>query len=242
MPWVRIPFHPYHFFIMYTSEIIIISYFFFFLFSIGAIISSFIAVTTNSSIYSVFYLILVFFNSAGLLIMLGAEFLAMLFLVVYLGAIAILFLFVVMMLNIKINKIQNKLILSAQIFFISIFFLFIYINVPHDSFVNLSHILSFNNLEKLEFFFIKYAKFLNILFYPSIYLPWKYNSSDFLTNAHQFYILYTQYSYYFLICALILLISLIGAIVLTLHKKFNIKKQDLNKQINRDFMSAVKTI
>nr|AIU44677.1 NADH dehydrogenase subunit 6 [Cyanophora paradoxa] len=223
---------------MYTSELIIVSYFFFLLFSAGAIISSFIAVTTSNSIYSVFSLIVVFFNAAGLLIILGAEFLAMLFLVVYLGAIAILFLFVVMMLNIKINKIQNRLILSAQIFFISIFFFFIYINVPHDSFINLSNILSFNTFEKLSFFLNNYALLLNNVFYNSNFS----NSSDFLTNAHQFYILYTQYSYYFLICALILLVSLIGAIVLTLHKKFNFKKQDLNKQINRNFKEAVKIL
>nr|YP_006280828.1 NADH dehydrogenase subunit 6 [Cyanophora paradoxa]ADW79182.1 NADH dehydrogenase subunit 6 [Cyanophora paradoxa] len=220
---------------MYTPELIISSYLFFFLFSLGAIISSFIAITTNSSIYSVFYLILVFFNAAGLLIMLGAEFLAMLFLVVYLGAIAILFLFVIMMLNIKINQFKNKIILGAQVFFITLLFSLIYINIPHNSFINLSEILTFNDSEKLILFLNNYSIQLNNLFY-------NINSFNYITNSHQFFIVYTQYAYYFLLSALILLVSLIGAIVLTLHKKINVKKQDLNKQINRNFQTTIKTV
>jgi NADH-quinone oxidoreductase subunit J len=73
------------------------------------LISAFLVVTSKNPIHSVFFLVFLFFNTAGLLILLGVEFLAMLFLIVYVGAVAVLFLFVMMMLNIKISESSNSI-------------------------------------------------------------------------------------------------------------------------------------
>ena len=80
----------------------------FYLFSTFALISGMMVIQSRNPVYSVLFLILVFFNVAGLLILLGLDFFALIFLVVYVGAIAVLFLFVVMMLNIKLAEIDEK--------------------------------------------------------------------------------------------------------------------------------------
>ena len=98
------------------------------------LISAFLVVTSKNPIHSVFFLVFLFFNTAGLLILLGVEFLAMLFLIVYVGAVAVLFLFVMMMLNIKISESSNSIYRYLPIgLFLSILFLFeIFIIVEGD--------------------------------------------------------------------------------------------------------------
>ena len=99
--------------------------FLFYLFSILALLSAFCTVTSKNPIHSVLFLVFVFFNTAGLLILLGVEFLAMLFLIVYVGAVAVLFLFVMMMLNVKISESSSAIYRYLPIgLFLSILFLF----------------------------------------------------------------------------------------------------------------------
>ena len=99
--------------------------FLFYLFSILALFSAFFTVTSKNPIHSVLFLVFVFFNTAGLLILLGVEFLAMLFLIVYVGAVAVLFLFVMMMLNVKISESSRSIYRYLPIgLFLSILFLF----------------------------------------------------------------------------------------------------------------------
>ncbi len=224
--------------------------------SIGVIIS-------QNAIHSVIFLILVFINTTGLLLLFKIELLAMMFIIIYIGAIAVLFLFVVMMLNIKINQIDiyiNKSLLfqninnSKYINFIlqnpiknliikliktpiiisSIIFILITLII--------SLILNYNNFNLIE---LKQENIIN-----QIHLIW--NNQDILykswlllaiptTNIQTLgYLIYTYYFYYFIIASLILLISMIGAIVLTMYKRKNaFKKQLIYKQINRSFESAI---
>jgi len=97
---------------------------FFLLFSSLSIIFSFFVIISRNPVHSILSLILVFFNAASLLIILGAEFLAMLFVIVYVGAVAVLFLFVIMMLNIKVTSLTASIYryLPISIIFGSIFF------------------------------------------------------------------------------------------------------------------------
>src|SRR6056300_337528 len=99
--------------------------FLFYMFSVLALLSAFCTVTSKNPIHSVLFLVFVFFNTAGLLILLGVEFLAMLFLIVYVGAVAVLFLFVMMMLNVKISESKSSIYRYLPIgLFLSILFLF----------------------------------------------------------------------------------------------------------------------
>ena len=104
---------------------------FFFLFSSLSIIFSFFVIISKNPVHSILSLILVFFNAASLLILLGAEFLAMLFIIVYVGAVAVLFLFVIMMLNVKVTNLTASIyrylpisIIFGSIFFFEFFMLF----------------------------------------------------------------------------------------------------------------------
>ena len=117
--------------------------FLFYLFAILALLSAFCTVTSKNPIHSVLFLVFVFFNTAGLLIILGAEFLAMLFLIVYVGAVAVLFLFVMMMLNVKISESTTSIFRYLPIgLFLSIIFLFeIFLIVEGD----------LNSVDSIEF-------------------------------------------------------------------------------------------
>jgi NADH-quinone oxidoreductase subunit J len=166
-------------------------------------------------------LILVFFNAASLLIILGAEFLAMLFVIVYVGAVAVLFLFVIMMLNIKVTSLTASIyrylpisIIFGSIFFFEFFMLF-YTDLAS---VNVSNLYLFAN------------NFVN---------DWNsslVSTSNILVLGRR---LYTYYSYLFIVSGVILLVSMIGAISLTLHRRNDVKKQFIYKQIDRDFTSSI---
>ena len=79
----------------------------FYMFAVIAVVASFVVITARNPVHSVLFLILVFFNSAGLFVLLGAEFLAMILVVVYVGAVAVLFMFVVMMLDVSISEVRE---------------------------------------------------------------------------------------------------------------------------------------
>jgi NADH-quinone oxidoreductase subunit J len=189
---------------------------FFYFFSIIAIFSAIMVVASKNTVYSVFYLILDFISISCLFIMIGAEFLGMIMLIVYVGAVAVLFLFVVMMLNVSgtIDE-QFKRKFSYS----------------HISLGSLISLIIF-----LELIIVvggwKYKP--NIVETSSIRID-----KDF-TNTHAIgNIIYTDYIHLFQLAGLILLVSMIGAIVLTYRKREGIKKQSYLKQISREKKEAV---
>jgi NADH-quinone oxidoreductase subunit J len=192
-----------------------------------SIIFSFFVIVSKNPVHSILSLILVFFNAAGLLIILGAEFLAMLFIIVYVGAVAVLFLFVIMMLNIKVANLTISMyrylpisLLFGFVFFSELYLIF-YVDLVSIDAYNMSVLL--NN----EGYHINY---LNI---------WQSHVSFFNNVVVLGNLLYTYYSYLFIMSGIILLVSMIGAISLTLHRRNDIKRQYIYKQIQRDFDSAV---
>ena len=189
---------------------------FFYFFSIIAIFSAIMVVASKNTVYSVFYLILDFISISCLFIMIGAEFLGMIMLIVYVGAVAVLFLFVVMMLNVsgtKDKQFKRK------------------VSYSHISFGSLISLIIF-----LELIIVvggwKYKP--NIVEVSSIIID-----KDF-TNTHAIgNVIYTDYIHLFQLAGLILLVSMIGAIVLTYRKREGIKKQSYFKQISREKKEAV---
>jgi len=200
---------------------------FFYLFATLAIIFAFFVIISKNPIHSILSLILVFFNAASLLILLGAEFLAMLFVIVYVGAVAVLFLFVIMMLNIKAANLSISMYryLPISLLFGSVFFSELFIMFYFDlASVNSYKLNSVSNFD-----------FLN-----QIYLIFLQDSIYFFSNVVVLgQLLYTYFSYPFILSGVILLVSMIGAISLTLHRRNDIKRQYIYKQIQRDFRSAI---
>ena len=187
---------------------------FFYFFSIIAIFSSLMVITSRSTVNSVFFLILDFISVGGLFIMVGAEFLGMIILIVYVGAVAVLFLFVVMMLNVSEQK-QSWFIGKKST------------HLPTGLIVSV-------------------LIFLELLVVVG---GWKYkdnlmssstlNVSN-ISNTHQLgLVMYTEYILYFQIAGIILLLSMIGAILLTFRERPGVKKQSYLKQISRNPSSSV---
>lgn len=191
----------------------------FYLFSALIIISALLVISATNPIHSVLFLIVVFCNAAALLILLEVEFLSMIFLVVYVGAIAVLFLFVVMMLNIKLTEFNQNLLIYLPIgmiiAFIFVFEIFLIIDT------DLVPLFSYNFADQLQ------------------YINWvtKINTSTNIGRLGE--VIYTDYFYLLLVAGMILLVAMIGAIVLTLYRDYNIKRQDIYKQISRDFNKTI---
>ena len=179
--------------------------FLFFIVSIIIITSSLLVILSRNPIHSVLFLILVFFNTSILFLFSNAEFLAMVVLIVYIGAVAVLFLFVIMMLDINITKLRqtflNYLPIGLFVGFIILLELFYVVSQSKLNFVQTSSID--NNI-----------------------------SSQILDNTKIIgNILYTDYFLLFQISGIILLVAMIGAIFLTIRKREGIKKQNIYKQI-----------
>lgn len=174
---------------------------FFYLFSFMAIISSFLVVTVRNPIYSVFSLIFAFVNAAGLFLLLGAEFVAMITLVVYVGAVIVFFLFIIMMLDIDIEVAEPR----KKRGFLGSFFIGI---LAAELIVCASNFMVFSAEGELS------------------RLVFKGNNVENIGK-----VLYTQYAYPLEISGFILLLSMIGAIVLMLRHRRDIKRQDISKQL-----------
>ena len=175
-------------------------------------------ISARNPVHSVLFLILVFCNAAGLLILLEAEFLALLFIVVYVGAIAVLFLFVVMMLNVKISEVQDEVLQYLPIGgLIGIVFLLEIFLIIEGDFVSL---LNTNNIN------------------PE-YINW-FSNKDSISNIQTLGdVLYTDYVIFFLLAGVILLIAMVGAIVLTMSTRTSLRRQFIYQQVSRDFENAV---
>ena len=189
----------------------------FYFFSIGLVISTFIVVISKHPIFTVIFLAISFIFASFLLFLMECEFLALLFLVIYLGAILILFLFAVMMLESKLTNLFNSQIKYIPIGLIFIFLLLSYFVIN----INLNYITTYN---------------FNYLYF-NIYQNW-YNLIDCCTDV----VIYSQilYSYYvlqFLITGLILLLMLICVVYLTnSYYKHQINNQSVFKQLSKKFL------
>ena len=189
---------------------------FFYIFSIIAVISAIMVTVSKNTVHSVFFLILDFISISCLFIMIGAEFLGMIMLIVYVGAVAVLFLFVVMMLNVAQQKnqwflseessghIPIGLIISTVIFFELIIVIGGWKYKPD--------LLELNNIPV----------------------------SNELSNTHSLgAVLYTDYIHIFQLSGMILLVAMVGAIVLTFRQRSGVKKQSYFKQISRERSEGV---
>ena len=192
---------------------------FFYFFSAIAVFASIMVVTSKNTVYSVFFLILVFVTISILFIMIGAEFLGMIMLIVYVGAVAVLFLFVVMMLNVTEKATESP---------------------KKKSFFNKTSITSLVGL----IIFLELLVVIGGWKYKSDFVSLSGISLNTnVSNTHALgNILYTEYIYLFQIAGIILLMAMIGAITLTFSKKENIKRQSYFNQIQRDKDSAISLV
>jgi len=189
---------------------------FFYFFSSIAVLSAILVTISRNTVYSVFFLISVFVSISILFIMIGAEFLGMIMLIVYVGAVAVLFLFVVMMLNVKEQSIKKP----TRKGFIN--------NISIGSLVGIIILLELLVAVGGWKYKTSFIETSNI----SINLN--------LSNTHAIgQVLYTDYIHLFQISGIILLIAMIGAITLTFKKRENIRRQDYFSQIQREKISAV---
>lgn len=202
--------------------------FLFYLFSSLALLAGIMVIQARNPVHSVLFLILVFFNVAGLLVLLGLDFFAMIFLVVYVGAIAVLFLFVVMMLNIKLAEINEKKLRYLPIGgLLGILFLFeMFLIVDNDLIPLLSNSKATNISSITEVYSLEFTDWSTIL--------------ETVTNINAVgQLIYTYYFFFFLLASLILLVAMIGAIVLTMHKGVHVKRQEVFEQNTREFAKTV---
>jgi NADH-quinone oxidoreductase subunit J len=201
--------------------------FFFFFFSSIVLASSIFVIYSQNTVYSVFFLILVFVNSSGLLLLSEIEFLAFMLIIIYVGAITILFLFVIMMLDIPVQKKKEFsnfgyipiLSLITFIFFVETILMF------SKNFTLYYHMIVSSPLHSYFFFKIDLI-----------------NKLDFITNIETLgQILYTYYSIFFLMAGIILLIALIGAVALTKKeiRKKKLLQNNLFKQVSRNSFIAI---
>jgi len=179
----------------------------FYVFSAVMIASAVMVIAARNPVHSVLFLILAFFNAAALFVLLGAEFLAMILVIIYVGAVAVLFMFVVMMLDVDFAELKRG---SLQYFPISI-------------------VVGGILLAELVFAGLAWR------FAPAAPQALASANPSGLTNTEALgRIIYTDYAYYFQLAGLILLVAMIGAIVLTLRHRAGVRRQSIRIQNARE--------
>jgi NADH-quinone oxidoreductase subunit J len=195
----------------------IVTSLFFYLFAGICVASAFMVIAARNPVHSVLFLILAFVNASGLFVLMGAEFLAMILVVVYVGAVAVLFLFVVMMLDVDFAELRQGFLqylpIGAVVGIVFLIELFMVVgvwaiapNVSQAIASPIPPIASTSNTEALG------------------------------------YVLYTRYVYFFQAAGVVLLVAMIGAIVLTLRHKPAVKRQNIAAQVGRDKASAIEIV
>lgn len=181
---------------------------FFYLFAAVTVAAGFMVIASRNPVHAVLFLILAFVNSAGLFILLGAEFLAMILIVVYVGAVAVLFLFVVMMLDVDFAELRAGFLRY----------------LPFGALIGVILLI------ELAMVFGSWAISPEITARAAAPMP----PPEAVTNTEALgRILYTKYVYFFEAAGIILLIAMIGAIVLTLRHKEGVKRQSIPQQVGR---------
>ena len=192
---------------------------FFYIFSLIAIVSAIMVIVSKNTVHSVFFLILDFISISCLFIMIGAEFLGMIMLIVYVGAVAVLFLFVVMMLNVAQ---QNDELFQTP--------------------TRYSH-LPIGLIISLVIFFELIIVVSGWKYKPDLLSVESINLDQSISNTHSIgNVLYTEYIHLFQLSGMILLVAMIGAIVLTFTKRSGIKRQSYIKQISRERQESVELV
>jgi NADH-quinone oxidoreductase subunit J len=180
----------------------------FYVFAFVVMASAAMVVVSRNPVYSVLFLILAFFNAAALFVLIGAEFIAMILIIVYVGAVAVLFLFVVMMLDINFRELRAG----------TLQYLPIGITVGLVLLVELALVLGT---------WVVSPDLATVAAAPT-------PTPDQVTNTHALGLLiYTHYAYLFQAAGLILLIAMIGAIVLTLRSREGVRRQNISNQVSR---------
>jgi NADH-quinone oxidoreductase subunit J len=190
---------------------------FFYLFAFVAVASAFMVIWAKNPVHSVLFLILTFVNSAGLFLLTGAEFLAMILLVVYVGAVAVLFLFVVMMLDIDFGKLRASALEYA----------------PLGVLIGL--------IIAAQLIIVIGGATINPEITKNVAMP--VPPLETRTNTAALGdVLYTHYVFFFQLSGLVLLVAMIGAIVLTLKHRSDIKRQDISRQVARTPETAISVV
>ena len=187
----------------------------FYLFSFIMIASAFMVILSRNPVHSVLFLILCFFNSAGIFLILGAEFLAFILVIVYVGAVAVLFLFVVMMLDVEFKSMTSTVI----------------------SYLPIGMTIGVIVLAELMLVLFTWKRDYSVTDSLSITSDKQYSNTEIIGL-----VLYTDNILFFQLAGLILLASMIGAIVLTVNHRPSAKRQDINKQVERDAENSIKNI
>ena len=192
---------------------------FFYIFSLIAIISAIMVTVSKNTVHSVFFLILDFISISCLFIMIGAEFLGMIMLIVYVGAVAVLFLFVVMMLNVAQQK--NQWFSASE----------------SSKHIPIGLIVS------MIIFFELIIVIGGWKYKPDLVTAMSLSINQDISNTHSIgLVLYTDYIHIFQLSGMILLVAMIGAIVLTFRQRSGVKKQNYFSQISRERSDGVEMI
>ncbi len=186
----------------------------FYFFSFVAVASSLMVISSKNTVHAVFFLILDFVSISCLFIMLGAEFLGMITLIVYVGAVAVLFLFVVMMINIDFAQLKTGFLEY----------------MPFGLLVGLVILL------ELGMMFATWK-------YKPEFIKVQSSNNVIISNTESLgKVIYTDYIYFFQLSGLILLVAMIGAIVLTFRRKDSLRRQDITSQVSREREDSVELI
>jgi NADH-quinone oxidoreductase subunit J len=196
---------------------VILSAIMFYLFAAVAVASGVMVVSARNPVHSVLFLILAFFNAAGLFLLMGAEFLAMILVIVYVGAVAVLFLFVVMMLDIDFAELRSGA----------------------TRYLPIGALVGFILLAELVLIFGSWAIAPNVASLAAAPTP----SGTAMTNTRALGdLLYTRYIFAFQVAGMILLVAMIGAIVLTLRQRVDTRRQSLAAQLSRQRADTVEVV
>lgn len=191
---------------------------FFYLFAVFSVIAGVMVIVAKNPVHAVLFLVLAFFNAAGLFILLGAEFLAMVLIIVYVGAVAVLFLFVVMMLDVDFAELKAGFIKNAPV----------------------GLLVGGIVLVELILLFVARGFDLGVAHKLAAAMP---AAGSGVSNTEALgHILYTKYIYFFEVAGLILLVAMIGAIVLTLQHKIGVRRQSIAAQVARSPKEGVEVV
>jgi NADH-quinone oxidoreductase subunit J len=190
---------------------------FFYLFATVTVASAFMVIASRNPVHSVLFLILAFVNSAGLFMLAGAEFLALLLIVVYVGAVAVLFLFVVMMLDVDFVELREGFLQYLPIGMVVAFIVLAELLMVLGSWV-LAPGAAVDAMQPI----------------PDL------NAVSNIQALGD--ILYTKYVFFFQIAGMVLLVAMVGAIVLTLRHKQNVRRQNIDRQVARSPETAIEIV
>jgi NADH-quinone oxidoreductase subunit J len=190
---------------------------FFYLFSGVCIAAAFMVIAAKNPVHSVLFLILAFFNASGLFILMGAEFLAMILIIVYVGAVLVLFLFVVMMLDVDFAELRQGFL----------------------QYMPIGAVIGMILLVELVLVLFTWAIGPDVQHAITTPIP---PIARMLNTEALGHVLYTRYVYFFQAAGVVLLVAMIGAIVLSLHHRPSVKRQSIANQVARTKATAIEVV